>query len=1650
MKLFTLLILGTVLLCGIATNAQTPGDKHTIANGNWTDHGIWQAFRNDSISPLIKGPRWEASGYPETGFTGQVTIGHSVTLDIPMSLPNIVIGQELVLNNHLSLTGVSYFTQAIFTGTSSVDIAAGATCYVYAGFFHNDIVNNGTVELINPSNNQQIYNYATFLNNGVFNVSNPNSGSQGFSGPGTFNNSSTGVLNYNGIGGSVYSAFSLGSDYIINDGVFNSNGTSPLIISLGAGGTATYNGVFHSNGTGGIRFTGNGGGQTTETFSSSSEISGAGPVRFISNYANFQMNGNYSIDSTYIGGSTKIYFNTSSVNFPYLDFTGGVLGGDAVKTISDRMNWTGQTLNGGPLTIQTGATCYFGEGGPCSNNCQANFTNNGTINWINNWYCCAQGISINDATFTNNGVMNMQGSGGAYQVFGGTNGTFINSSTGVMNLYTSSNPFSLSMDYFTNDGTINNYGSSSFSIATNNESTHAGSFNAIGTGGFLFASSGSHIFSPSSSVTGTYIQNNGSTLNFQGIYTIDSTVESYGNVNFNMSSVSARIMWLNGGNIGGSATKTITGAMLLQGNVTGGTVTINPDAYLFMDGYVAINASIVNNGHAYFRTGGQIIYTNIGAGSTFDNNGTFEMELAGGNKYAMGFSGPGTFNNNVTGSVSVLNPNSAITYLNPDNMTNSGVINLNTSKTYFNTYTLGGIINIGIGGMLQGGNLTFTGSSFTNNGSVQTSQLNFTGTSSQQLNGTGDINTFAINNTAGIVLGGTQTINYALTLTNGNITLGNNDLVMGGGCEIYGGSSSSYFVTNGTGAFKRTIYGNGATYLFPIGNVSGYLPATIVQAFGMPSDNFSGRVIDNLFYDYDVNNNPIGSAIGGNVVNHTWLIKGANANVSNASVTLQWNVADESAGFDRSQSRFGQLINGGWAVSDIMSPAGAGPFTITQNNVTSFSPLSVIGQFATTSGSFNLPCRGLSGVAPVTATGTFNAGNIFTVQLSDELGSFNNPVNIGSQSAVNSVSVPVTIPNNTTLGSGYRVRVVSSDPVLTSPDNGTDLEVNTTFTITAGAGTGGSITAPGASIVCLASNKTYTITPSAGYFILDVLVDGVSQGAISSYTFNIIIGDHTIEAVFVRACSVTPARPASILQTLVDNACGARVYRYTAAVTANTIGYKWTLPVSVGSIAGVTVDSGDINSSRIIKLKYVSNNAAINGDSIAVRGFNGCGNGPLRTVKLINMVLRTPGAPASIIQTLVDNSCGARVYRYIAPALTGATAISAAATGWQWSLPVGPVGVTGTIDSGSLTSHMIRIKYPSNDAATIADNISVQFTSNCGPGLIKTVRLINAVLRVPAAPAIFTQTLVDNSCGARIYRYTAPALPAATASTGKGTGYLWSLPVGPVGSTGSLDSGSLDSRFIRIKYTSNDAATTADLIGLSFASDCGYSAVKSIRLINTVLKVPVAPLTITQTSVVDNCGARVYRYIAPALTPATASTAAATGWSWSMPAGPVGSTGSLDSGSLSSRMIRIIYTSNAAAGMDDKITVAYTSDCGNSLSKELKLNNAFKPGCPSAVGNPKKESNTLTDAVQDLLVINLYPNPSSGKFNVEINAGTNHQADAKITITNNMGQLVYTKEHLLVNGKLVVPVELNLGNGIYYVTCLMNNEKSIKKLVINK
>lgn len=93
---------------------------------------------------------------------------------------------------------------------------------------------------------------------------------------------------------------------------------------------------------------------------------------------------------------------------------------------------------------------------------------------------------------------------------------------------------------------------------------------------------------------------------------------------------------------------------------------------------------------------------------------------------------------------------------------------------------------------------------------------------------------------------------------------------------------------------------------------------------------------------------------------------------------------------------------------------------------------------------------------------------------------------------------------------------------LTTSGGGTTPVEPTTYTITASAGQGGSITPSGAVSVAKGGSQTFTIKPSDNYEIEDVKVDNQSVGKKTEYTFENVTKAHTIAATFTEKAVILP------------------------------------------------------------------------------------------------------------------------------------------------------------------------------------------------------------------------------------------------------------------------------------------------------------------------------------------------------------------------------------------------------------------------------------------------------------------------------------------------------------------------------------------------
>ena len=242
----------------------------------------------------------------------------------------------------------------------------------------------------------------------------------------------------------------------------------------------------------------------------------------------------------------------------------------------------------------------------------------------------------------------------------------------------------------------------------------------------------------------------------------------------------------------------------------------------------------------------------------------------------------------------------------------------------------GSVFTVGSGARVQ------VGKDLTSNTDLPGGTIVMNGSTLQHM----DMNGFAIsnleiNNSNDVALQTSSIkINNSLAFINGRIQAGAQDLILGNGATVTGVDASKFIVTNGTGHLVSNVAA--ANTIFPVGATAGsYTPVTLSNAG--TADNFSVRVIPGV-----LTNGTSGSPLTEKAINRTWLIEEGTAGGSNATVGLQWNMADELPNFTAGTVYLSHYTNNQWDITSRQPVTyTANVAKISRSNITSFSPFSV-------------------------------------------------------------------------------------------------------------------------------------------------------------------------------------------------------------------------------------------------------------------------------------------------------------------------------------------------------------------------------------------------------------------------------------------------------------------------------------------------------------------------------------------------------------------------------------------------------------------------------------------------------------------------------------------------------------------------------------
>ncbi len=657
----------------------------------------------------------------------------------------------------------------------------------------------------------------------------------------------------------------------------------------------------------------------------------------------------------------------------------------------------------------------------------------------------------------------------------------------------------------------------------------------------------------------------------------------------------------------------------------------------------------------------------------------------------------------------------------------------------------------------------------------------------------------------------------------------------------------------------------------------------------------------------------------------------------------------------------------------------------------------------------SLPSSSITGAATVAPS---QAGVQYSVP--NETGStYNWQVPTGAVISNGQGTNNITVTFGTTAGN---VSVAVTNACGTGPrtNKAVNIVSNTQLTITANAGANGSITPAGTNNVANGANQTFIITANSCYQIADVLVDGVSVGAVLSYTFSNVTASHTISATFTQlsyAITVNAGSNGSITPNGSNSVtCGGN---QTFTITANScyqIADVLVDGISIGAVSSYTfnnVTASHTISATFTQLSYaVTASAGANGSitPFGVTNVN-CGNSQTYTV--------TAGAGFSIQAVLVDGVSQGAISTYTFTNINASHTISAsfvaaggctlrataAAAAMACNGSSTTLTVTATGGTGARQYSLNGGAFQSGNSFTVTAagspyTVTVRDAGSC-TAVTNSVTVSPAPTAVPGTPAGIDGP-VYGLCSGGSFTYNVQ--PVATA-----TSYVWSAPSGF-----SILSGQGTTQVVM----SVPAGFTGSP-GIWAVAKNGCGGGTGFRLaVNSVQSLPSSSITGAATVAPSQAGVQ---YSVPNETGST--------YNWQVPTGAVISNGQ--------------GTNN--------ITVTFGTTAGN-------VSVAVANACGTGPRTNKPVSFTLTRVVAANITkakteMNIYPNPVNSNATI-VFSNTKVGGKFEVMISNSLGYRVYAASGVIMAGQNRLQLDLGkFKNGMYILKLVTEDDAQTLRLM---
>ena len=247
------------------------------------------------------------------------------------------------------------------------------------------------------------------------------------------------------------------------------------------------------------------------------------------------------------------------------------------------------------------------------------------------------------------------------------------------------------------------------------------------------------------------------------------------------------------------------------------------------------------------------------------------------------------------------------------------------------------------------------------------------------------------------------------------------------------------------------------------------------------------------------------------------------------------------------------------------------------------------------------------------------------------------------------------------------------------------------FNVTVNAGENGAIT-PGSGNFALGATPVFSITPNEGYTIVDVTVDNVSVGAVTTYVFTPLTSNHTIAATFAASQFVITAM-AGNGGTISDMGVTTMAYNgsKTYTITPNTGFHVSDVFVDGQSVGAVSTYSfNNVTADHIIYAEFDANEYTITvtqpANGVITPGTTTVLNGAT-PVFVVNPAIGYSVSAINVNGTnVISNASSVNdVYTYMFPAVSSDQTITAVMVPKTFTISAS-AGVNGSINpSGNTT-----------------------------------------------------------------------------------------------------------------------------------------------------------------------------------------------------------------------------------------------------------------------------------------------------------------------------------------------------------------------------